>query len=600
MCVQSSASETVSSSEYYDEEDDPVDAASQYQVAAPPPYVPVRSYDVNKQRFFSSRGGVGNNGHQHHQHQHQHGSAFVRRGSSSGLLDLQPEFPAREEVREWHGGGGYRESSSSVYRRENYHHNNYNDYHQQDHFIIMSNESGADAERALKTPPNPGHSDGGNTNTGAPFTAGGGPLAMASGENGPASQVSGLQTTPSNGTFGAPSAAASSGAVTQKQQQQQQQQAGDNSNNNSSGQKEANESEPAPPPPLPKPKPLIKSKASVSPLHVKRAAAANKPTTPIRDTNGNGNFDGSPPADGDFLGPTAESTGNGPTGGIRQPTTNPNAPTRVLGGIKPRKGGGWKARPDSESFALNNLSPTDDDESVPVVPRTVNVNPVITTNVVVNRSKIGSSGGGAIGGGGRGGWGANQRRTSSSRVQSPSGAVVQPIGSGAAPVPPSMDIQSDQSSSQPQTTPVHPALSLAARTPSRTDLSFDNIPGPSGLLPHNPGVPGTIGGNPQSRYSNLSFWKARRVLFYRNGDPFFPGVEFRFKPGRDICTLEALQDKISARMDLPRGARYIFSMDGDRKYSLDELEDGSSYVVSSFKVFKVSAPIILAVFEFYN
>ncbi|XP_065077410.1 echinoderm microtubule-associated protein-like CG42247 [Ochlerotatus camptorhynchus] len=448
----------------------------------------------------------------------------------------------------------------------------------------MSNESGADAERALKTPPNPGHSDGGNTNTGAPITTGGGPLAMASGENDPASQVSGLQTTPSNGTFGAPSAAANPGAVTQQQQQQ----AGDNINNNSSGQKEANESEPAPPPPLLKPKPLIKSKASVSPLPLKRAAAANKPTTPIRDTNGNGNFDGSPLADGDPLGPTAESTGNGPTGSIRQPTTNPNAPTRALGGIKPRKGGGWKARPDSESYTQNNLSPTDDDESGPVVPRTVNVNPVITSNVVVNRSKIGSSGGGAIGGGGRGGWGANQRRqvASGSRVQSPSGPVVQPIGSGAAPVPPFMDNQSDQSSSQPQTTPVHPAISIAARTPSRTDLSLENIPGPSGLLPHNPGVPGTIGGNPQSRYSNLSFWKARRVLFYRNGDPFFPGVEFRFKPGRDICTLEALLDKISARMDLPRGARYIFSMDGDRKYSLDELEDGSSYVVSSFKVFK--------------
>ncbi|XP_067642608.1 echinoderm microtubule-associated protein-like CG42247 isoform X1 [Eurosta solidaginis] len=39
-------------------------------------------------------------------------------------------------------------------------------------------------------------------------------------------------------------------------------------------------------------------------------------------------------------------------------------------------------------------------------------------------------------------------------------------------------------------------------------------------------------------------------------------------------------------MDLPRGARYVFSMDGDRKYHLDELEDGASYVVSSFKAFK--------------
>lgn len=90
-----------------------------------------------------------------------------------------------------------------------------------------------------------------------------------------------------------------------------------------------------------------------------------------------------------------------------------------------------------------------------------------------------------------------------------------------------------------------------------------------------------------SRYSNLSYWRARRVLFFKNGDPFFPGIELRFKPGRDIGSLEALLDKLSQRMDLPRGARFIFSMDGDRKYRLDELEDGASYVVSSYKTFKV-------------
>lgn len=91
-----------------------------------------------------------------------------------------------------------------------------------------------------------------------------------------------------------------------------------------------------------------------------------------------------------------------------------------------------------------------------------------------------------------------------------------------------------------------------------------------------------------SRYSNLSYWKARRVVFYRNGDPFFPGVELRYRPGRDVTSLDNLLDKISPKMDLPRGARYVFSMDGDRKYHLDELEDGAFYVVSSFKAFKVS------------
>ncbi|KAL1137753.1 hypothetical protein AAG570_009449, partial [Ranatra chinensis] len=77
------------------------------------------------------------------------------------------------------------------------------------------------------------------------------------------------------------------------------------------------------------------------------------------------------------------------------------------------------------------------------------------------------------------------------------------------------------------------------------------------------------------------------VTFFRNGDPYFPGLEFRFRPGRDVGTLEALLDKLSVRMDLPRGARYIFSMDGERKLALEELEDGAAYVVSSYKTFKV-------------
>ncbi|XP_006619647.1 echinoderm microtubule-associated protein-like CG42247 [Apis dorsata] len=95
-----------------------------------------------------------------------------------------------------------------------------------------------------------------------------------------------------------------------------------------------------------------------------------------------------------------------------------------------------------------------------------------------------------------------------------------------------------------------------------------------------------------ARYNNLGYWRARRVTFYKNGDPYFPGIEFRFKPGRDIGSLEALLDRLSLRMDLPRGARHIFSMDGDRKLTLDELEDGASYVVSSYKTFKVSERVV--------
>lgn len=122
-------------------------------------------------------------------------------------------------------------------------------------------------------------------------------------------------------------------------------------------------------------------------------------------------------------------------------------------------------------------------------------------------------------------------------------------------------------------------------SPGATTMA-DNASEASSMMP--PARPKSRVELATSRYSNLSYWRARRVVFYKNGDPFFPGIEFRFKPGRDIGTLESLLDKLSLRMDLPRGARYIFSMDGDRKFRLDELEDGASYVVSSYKTFKVS------------
>ncbi|XP_073970787.1 doublecortin-domain-containing echinoderm-microtubule-associated protein isoform X4 [Rhodnius prolixus] len=90
----------------------------------------------------------------------------------------------------------------------------------------------------------------------------------------------------------------------------------------------------------------------------------------------------------------------------------------------------------------------------------------------------------------------------------------------------------------------------------------------------------------EAKYNNLNYWRARKVTFYKNGDPYFPGLEFRFRPGRDVGTLEALLDKLSVRMDLPRGARFVFSLDGERKHLLEELEDGHFYVVSSYKTFK--------------
>lgn len=177
---------------------------------------------------------------------------------------------------------------------------------------------------------------------------------------------------------------------------------------------------------------------------------------------------------------------------------------------------------------------------------------------------------------GRGGfWGAKNGRPKTIVAD-----AEQIVGSRSRPVSPGMmDNLSDISSQLPITAPL-------ARSKSRTDFSSG-----AGVVP-SVGGGGGGGGGGSTRFSS-NFWKARRVLFFRNGDPFFPGIEYRFKPGRDVTTIEALLDKISPRMDLPRGARFIFSMDGDRKFSLDELEDGSSYVVSSFNKFKVTLEYFL-------
>ncbi|KAK7574062.1 hypothetical protein V9T40_011253 [Parthenolecanium corni] len=112
----------------------------------------------------------------------------------------------------------------------------------------------------------------------------------------------------------------------------------------------------------------------------------------------------------------------------------------------------------------------------------------------------------------------------------------------------------------------------------------DNASDASSVMPmttHNVGT-----GKKKEKYNHLSYWKARKVTFYKNGDPYFPGIEFRFRPGRDVVSIESLLDKLSLRMDLPRGARFIFNMEGAQIMNLEDLEDGGSYVVSSFKSFK--------------
>lgn len=164
-----------------------------------------------------------------------------------------------------------------------------------------------------------------------------------------------------------------------------------------------------------------------------------------------------------------------------------------------------------------------------------------------------------------------QPRHPRSRPQVAADPAPEPQQPEQEPQPPSDDEKSpDWRPSRPPSPPQRPDDASEGSEPTRPNIRPER-PEPAA-----------------SRYANLNYWKARRVTFYRNGDPFHPGVEFRFKLGRDLVSMDALLDRLSERLELPRGARFIFGMDGDRKYRLEELEDGASYVVSSYKTFKVS------------
>ncbi|KAL3228165.1 hypothetical protein MRX96_004077 [Rhipicephalus microplus] len=56
-------------------------------------------------------------------------------------------------------------------------------------------------------------------------------------------------------------------------------------------------------------------------------------------------------------------------------------------------------------------------------------------------------------------------------------------------------------------------------------------------------------------------------------------------PGRDFKTMESLYDYISQRLDVSNGVRVIFTLDGKKVPSLEEFEDGASYVASGTRSF---------------
>lgn len=103
---------------------------------------------------------------------------------------------------------------------------------------------------------------------------------------------------------------------------------------------------------------------------------------------------------------------------------------------------------------------------------------------------------------------------------------------------------------------------VPARNSSVIHLSSDD----QVLSPRHPGVPHPV--------------VAKRINFYKSGDPQFGGVSVVVNP-RSFKTFDALLDNLSRKVPLPFGVRNISTPRGRHSITrLEELVDGESYLCS--------------------
>ncbi|KAI4878241.1 hypothetical protein NFI96_020369 [Prochilodus magdalenae] len=83
--------------------------------------------------------------------------------------------------------------------------------------------------------------------------------------------------------------------------------------------------------------------------------------------------------------------------------------------------------------------------------------------------------------------------------------------------------------------------------------------------------------------------KAKKVRFYRNGDRYFKGIVYAISQDRFRsfdALLADLTRSLSDNVNLPQGVRTIYSVDGSKIMSMDQLEEGESYVCGSVEPYK--------------
>ena len=93
--------------------------------------------------------------------------------------------------------------------------------------------------------------------------------------------------------------------------------------------------------------------------------------------------------------------------------------------------------------------------------------------------------------------------------------------------------------------------------------------------------------NVSSRWKDdLETFKAIKITFYKNGDKWFEGFDFRFRPLKDYVDLESLLERISGRIDFNSPVTHLFDTDGNQVEKVDDLEDRHAYVASNSRRFK--------------
>lgn len=79
--------------------------------------------------------------------------------------------------------------------------------------------------------------------------------------------------------------------------------------------------------------------------------------------------------------------------------------------------------------------------------------------------------------------------------------------------------------------------------------------------------------------------KAKKVYFYQNGKPFASKLTVSIIPGKDFQNFNQLCQYLTDKTQLLNGVKYIFTTNGMRVLTLNELEHDQSYVMSGSKNF---------------